>query len=171
MLTIYVTGGPNPRKITIFLEEVAIPYECKLVDVYSGEHLSPDFLSVNPNGRLPALQDTQGPDGEIVLWESGAILQYMDGVAGIQGWQWIFLLEGAPAVILGFIVFSYLTDRPEKAEWLTAEQRTWLTEQMAREEKYRVQHHGMTLWQAMADGRCILEGMLEKENKEAMVEL
>jgi GST-like protein len=53
MLTAYVTGGPNPRKITIFLEEVGLPYICKVVDVYSGEQLSPEFLSVNPNGRLP----------------------------------------------------------------------------------------------------------------------
>jgi GSH-dependent disulfide-bond oxidoreductase len=77
MLTVYVTGGPNPRKITIFLEEVALPYNCNVVDVYSGEHRSPEFLSVNPNGRLPALRDTHGPDGEMVLWESGAILQYL----------------------------------------------------------------------------------------------
>jgi GSH-dependent disulfide-bond oxidoreductase len=77
MLTVYVTGGPNPRKITIFLEEVGLAYSCKVVDVYSGEHRSPEFLRVNPNGRLPALQDTEGPGGEIVLWESGAILQYL----------------------------------------------------------------------------------------------
>jgi GST-like protein len=74
MLTVYVTGGPNPRKITIFLEEVGLPYTCKVVDVYSGEQLSPEFLSVNPNGRLPALQDTEGPDGNLVVWESGASL-------------------------------------------------------------------------------------------------
>ena len=77
MLTVYVTGGPNPRKITIFLEEVGLPYQCKTVDVYSGEQLSPEFLGVNPNGRLPALQDTEGPDGNLVIWESGAILQYL----------------------------------------------------------------------------------------------
>jgi GST-like protein len=78
MLTaVYVTGGPNPRKITIFLEVVGLPYTCKVVDVYSGERLSPEFLSVNPNGRLPALQDTEGPDGNLVIWESGAILQYL----------------------------------------------------------------------------------------------
>src|ERR1700730_12569497 len=110
MLTIYVTGGPNPRKITIFLEEVAIPYKCKLVDVYSGEHLSPDFLSVNPNGRLPALQDTQGPDGEIVLWESGAILQYLaekterllprTGAAPYEVLKWVYF-QVAHAPYLG----------------------------------------------------------------------
>jgi GSH-dependent disulfide-bond oxidoreductase len=77
MLTVYVTGGPNPRKITIFLEEIGVAYNCKPVDVYSGEQRSPEFLMVNPNGRLPALRDTEGPDGEMVLWESGAILQYL----------------------------------------------------------------------------------------------
>ncbi len=72
MLTVYVTGGSNPRKITIFLEEVGLPYFCKVVDVYSGEQLSPEFLSVNPNGRLPALQDTEGPDGNLVESKSRA---------------------------------------------------------------------------------------------------
>jgi GST-like protein len=45
MLTVYVTGGPNPRKISIFLEEVALPYHCEVVDVYSGEQRSPHFLA------------------------------------------------------------------------------------------------------------------------------
>jgi GSH-dependent disulfide-bond oxidoreductase len=110
MLTVYVTGGPNPRKITIFLEEVAIPYNWKAVDVYSGEHLSPDFLNINPNGRLPALQDTQGPDGEIVLWESGAILQYLaektgrllpqDGALRYEVLKWVYF-QVAHAPYLG----------------------------------------------------------------------
>jgi GST-like protein len=74
MLTAYVSAGPNPRKITILLEELGIEYKWKLVDGYKGEHKQPEYLAVNPNGRLPALHDS---DGDLVLWESGAILQYV----------------------------------------------------------------------------------------------
>jgi len=56
---------------------------------------------------------------------SGAIL-YMDGVLGLGGWQWIFLLEAAPAVLLGVAAFFWLTDRPEHASWLAPAQRQWL---------------------------------------------
>src|SRR6201991_2424397 len=56
---------------------------------------------------------------------SGAIL-YMDGTLGLGGWQWIFILEAVPAVLLGFAAFGYLTDAPQDAAWLTAEQRQWL---------------------------------------------
>ena len=77
MLKVYIHGGPNPRKITILLEELGLTYETELVDMYEGKHLAPAFIAVNPNGRLPALHDPDGPDGPIVLWESGAILQYL----------------------------------------------------------------------------------------------
>jgi MFS family permease len=50
---------------------------------------------------------------------SGAILQYLSGAAGLAGWQWLFLLEGLPSVVLGFATLYYLTDRPEQASWLT----------------------------------------------------
>jgi GST-like protein len=82
MLKVFVHGGPNPRKITILLEELGWPYEWELVDMYEGQHVSPSFLKVNPNGRLPALVDRDGPEGEIVLWESGAMLQYLADKSG-----------------------------------------------------------------------------------------
>src|SRR3954464_9443740 len=56
---------------------------------------------------------------------SGAILG-MDGFLGLGGWQWIFLLEAAPTVVLGVLAFFWLTDRPEQAKWLAPEQREWL---------------------------------------------
>jgi ACS family tartrate transporter-like MFS transporter len=87
---------------------------------------------------------------------SGAILQYMDGVGGLRGWQWVFLLEGIPAVVLGFVVLLYLTDRPEQADWLTPEERDWLAGQLSEEHKHRGAHHSSTLVKAMVDPRVWL---------------
>ena len=56
---------------------------------------------------------------------SSALLE-MDGIAGLKGWQWMFILDGVPAVLLGIVVLVYLTDRPEKATWLADDEREWL---------------------------------------------
>src|SRR5690606_36036426 len=58
---------------------------------------------------------------------AGMLLQ-LDGWHGLEGWQWLFLLEGLPAVLLGFVVRWYLTDRPEQAKWLAPAEREWLAE-------------------------------------------
>ncbi|WP_038956860.1 MFS transporter, partial [Bradyrhizobium japonicum] len=60
---------------------------------------------------------------------SGALLE-MDGHLGFKGWQWLFVLEALPAVVLGFVVLGFLTDRPEKAKWLAEDERRWLVETM-----------------------------------------
>jgi MFS family permease len=57
---------------------------------------------------------------------SGAILQYLDGVLGLAGWQMMFLLQGIPTVLLGVVAWFYLTDRPQHAKWLSAGEREWL---------------------------------------------
>ncbi len=64
---------------------------------------------------------------------SGLLLGVQRG--HLMGWQWLFLIEGLPAVLLGGVALVYLTDRPEIATWLTTEERAWLVEQLAREEK------------------------------------
>ena len=51
----------------------------------------------------------------------------LHGVNGWSGWQWVFLIEGIPSIIAGIVTWFYLTDRPEQANWLTAEQRRWCT--------------------------------------------
>ncbi len=63
---------------------------------------------------------------------SGALLG-MHGVGGLAGWQWLFLLEGLPSILLGGLVFVYLTERPEQAAWLPAEGKAWLVDQLHRE--------------------------------------
>jgi MFS transporter, ACS family, tartrate transporter len=87
---------------------------------------------------------------------SGAIMKWLDQVGGLHGWQWVFLLEGAPAMILGVVVFFYLTDRPEQAQWLTPKERDWLAAEIGQEEKQRGQRHGSNLRQALLDGRVWL---------------
>jgi ACS family tartrate transporter-like MFS transporter len=87
---------------------------------------------------------------------SGVILQYTDGVAGLAGWQWLFLLEGLPTVVLGVIALYYLTDRPEEAMWLEPAERDWLAARMRGEERHRALRHGLTLLQALSDWRVWL---------------
>jgi ACS family tartrate transporter-like MFS transporter len=87
---------------------------------------------------------------------AGAILQYLNGVGGLRGWQWLFILEGLPAVALGLATLVYLTDRPEAADWLTAEERGWLIGQLGREENHQQQRHNLTLARALADRRVWL---------------
>src|SRR5579885_2293957 len=64
---------------------------------------------------------------------SGALLA-LDGRGGLAGWQWLFLLEGLPSVLLGLAVFGYLTDRPAAARWLPPEERAWLVARLAAEQ-------------------------------------
>jgi len=63
---------------------------------------------------------------------SGLLLQ-LDGVAGLKGWQWMFIIEGVPAVIMGLVVIKFLTESPARATWLKPEQRDWLVKEMAAE--------------------------------------
>lgn len=72
---------------------------------------------------------------------SGALLT-MDGILGLRGWQWLFLVEAAPAVLLAGVVLMYLTDRPEHATWLDDEEREWLVAEMKAEEASVTQAHG-----------------------------
>lgn len=71
-IKVYGQGGPNPPKVGFILEELALPYET--VHVAMGDVKNPDYIAVNPNGRLPAIHD---PNTDITLWETGAILEYI----------------------------------------------------------------------------------------------
>jgi len=87
---------------------------------------------------------------------SGGIMHYLDGVAGLAGWQWLFVLEGLPAAIMGLVVLCYLTDRPEQAYWLLPAERSWLAGRLALEERYREERHHLTLLQTFAYPRVWL---------------
>jgi ACS family tartrate transporter-like MFS transporter len=71
-----------------------------------------------------------------------AALMQLHGVAGLRGWQWLFILEGFPAVLLGFVTLWFLTNRPAEARWLDKESRDWLTETMAHEQARVVSRQG-----------------------------
>jgi ACS family tartrate transporter-like MFS transporter len=87
---------------------------------------------------------------------SGFILQYMDQIGGLWGWQWVFLLEGIPAVVLGFVTLAYLTDRPDQARWLTSAERTWLAQQIENERNLLAPSRSHSLIAALLDPRVWL---------------
>ncbi len=77
-LQLYSLPTPNGVKVSIMLEEVGLPYEPHLVDIMKSESQTPEFLSLNPNGKIPAILDPDGPGGKpLGLFESGAILIYL----------------------------------------------------------------------------------------------
>ena len=88
---------------------------------------------------------------------SGAILG-LDGFYGLKGWQWLFLLEGLPAVILGLVVAFYLTDRPEQASWLTRGEREWVVSELTRERQACSSPH--LIREALTNGTVWLLGSI-----------
>ena len=83
MIDLYTWGTPNGRKVSIMLEECGLPYAVHPVNIRTNEQFAPDFLKLNPNGKIPALVDSDGPDGKpYALMESGAILLYLAGKTG-----------------------------------------------------------------------------------------
>src|SRR6201996_9124871 len=82
-LQLYSLPTPNGVKVSIMLEEIALPYEVHLVDFGKDDQKTPEFLSLNPNGKIPAILDPDGPGGApLPLFESGAILQYLGEKTG-----------------------------------------------------------------------------------------
>ncbi|RFB79752.1 MFS transporter [Methylovirgula sp. 4M-Z18] len=86
---------------------------------------------------------------------SAALLQ-MDNLAGLKGWQWMFVLEALPAVLLGVFVFFFMTDRPQQAQWLKDDERRWLVETMDAEIASRKAHGHASLWRGLADLRVLI---------------
>ncbi|HVY17792.1 MAG TPA: MFS transporter [Rhodopila sp.] len=83
-------------------------------------------------------------------------LLQLDGTLGLTGWQWMFLAEGIPAALLGFVVLGFMTDRPSSAKWLTQEERQWLETTLARErDEVEGVHSQLSLWQGLVDPRVL----------------
>jgi ACS family tartrate transporter-like MFS transporter len=85
---------------------------------------------------------------------SGALLE-MHGFLGLSGWQWMFIVEAVPALVLGVVVLFYMTDRPEKAKWLRDDERNWLVATMNAEAANKAGTASHSIWRGLADLRVI----------------
>lgn len=86
---------------------------------------------------------------------SGMLLG-LDGIMGLKGWQWLFIIEGIPSVLLGIVTWFYLTDKPSKADWLTPDQKMWLADKLESERTVKESAHGMSLGQALTSPKVLM---------------
>ena len=124
MIDLYAGPTPNARKIFIMLEELGIPYAIHEIDILAGDQFTPEFLAINPNNKMPAIVDPDGPGGDpISVWESGAILIYLaekhgrfipaDPRARIECLKWLmFQMAGVGPMAGQFAFFRFYA--PEK---------------------------------------------------------
>jgi GSH-dependent disulfide-bond oxidoreductase len=117
-LQLYSLPTPNGVKVSIMLEEIGLPYEVHLVDFNTDDQKTPEFLSLNPNGKIPAIIDPDGPGGRpLPLFESGAILQYLaektgqllpqDPARRYQTIQWVHFQMGGIGPMFGQVGFFH----------------------------------------------------------------
>jgi MFS transporter, ACS family, tartrate transporter len=84
---------------------------------------------------------------------------YMDGVLGLRGWQWVFISEAIPALILSVVTWFYMTETPSVANWLAPDEREWLVKRQAAEVRQIEQAHGMSVWQVIRNPRVLALGL------------
>jgi GSH-dependent disulfide-bond oxidoreductase len=117
-LQLYSWPTPNGVKVSIMLEEIGLPYEAHSVNIGKNESWTPEFLSLNPNGKIPAILDPEGPGGKpFGLFESGAILLYLAEKTGklipsdpARRWetiQWVFFQMANVGPIFGQVGFFH----------------------------------------------------------------
>ena len=117
-LQLYSLATPNGVKVSIMLEEIGLPYEAHKVDFGKNDQVSPEFLSLSPNNKIPAILDPHGPGGQpLALFESGAILVYLaektgqllpkDPAARYQTLQWVMFQMGGVGPMFGQLGFFH----------------------------------------------------------------
>ncbi|QDI46972.1 glutathione S-transferase [Serratia marcescens] len=117
-LQLYSLPTPNGVKVSIMLEEIGLPYEAHLIDIGNNETWTPEFLTLNPNGKIPAIIDPDGPGGRpLPLFESGAILLYLAEKSGrflpqdpaqrYETIQWVFFQMAAVGPMFGQLGFFH----------------------------------------------------------------
>lgn len=117
-LQLYSLPTPNGVKVSIALEEVGLPYEAHLVDILKGDQHTPEFLALNPNGKIPAIIDPDGPGGApIGMFESGAILMYLAEKTGMllprdpaRYWEtveWVFFQMASVGPMFGQVGYFF----------------------------------------------------------------
>ena len=110
------------------------------------------WFPARERGRAVALFMTATAMAGVVGAPLSSVLLRLDGVRGLHGWQWLFLVEGLPAILLAPVVLARLTERPDDARWLTAEERQWLSREMAAEHAHADGAH-VTLGAALRSRR------------------
>ncbi len=124
MIDLYSWATPNGHKIHIMLEETGLPYRVHPVDIGAGDQFKPEFLKISPNNKMPAMIDSDGPDGKpISMFESGAMLLYLASKTGQflpvdlrERWstlQWLMFQMGGVGPMLGQ-AHHFLGYAPEK---------------------------------------------------------
>jgi GST-like protein len=127
MIELYTWPTPNGRKISIMLEEIALPYRAVAIDITNEQQLASDYLRINPNGKIPAITDSEGPGGApITIFESGAILLYLaekagrflpsEPVARITTIEWLMFQMGGLGPMLGQAQY-FRRFAPERVEY------------------------------------------------------
>jgi GST-like protein len=117
-IQLYSLPTPNGVKVSIMLEETGLPYEPHLIDIMKDESHTPEFVSLNPNGKIPAILDPDGPGGKpLGLFESGAILQYLAEKSGqflpadparrYETLQWLHFQMGGVGPMFGQLGFFH----------------------------------------------------------------
>ena len=91
---------------------------------------------------------------------SGGIMAVFDGVAGLEDWQWLFLIEAIPAILAAVFVLFFLDDGPEDAKWLPDDEKRWLAERLESEEQVRLTHERHTIGEVFKDRRVLVFGLL-----------
>ena len=87
-------------------------------------------------------------------------LLYLDGIFGLRGWQWLFLLEGLPPIVLGIVTWFYLTERPAEARWLDADERRWLSDRIETEHASKRQQLQLSVVQTFFNPRVVALGLV-----------
>jgi GST-like protein len=127
MIDLYTWTTPNGRKVSIMLEELALPYRVHPVNIGQGEQYKPEYVKINPNSKIPSIVDPEGPDGRpVTMMESGAILIYLAGKTGkllpasvrdrYVALQWLMFQMGGVGPIFGQ-VHHYLRAAKEQVPY------------------------------------------------------
>jgi MFS transporter, ACS family, tartrate transporter len=117
------------------------------------------WFPVNARARAVAWFMTANPLAGIVGSPVSGALLGLSG-KGLSGWQWMFLMEGVPAIVLGIVVFWALADNPREATWLKGDERTWLLERLALEQQAESSLRKENLWQVLVSGRIWMLSMV-----------
>ena len=125
MITLYTAATPNGHKVSIALEELGLPYRLQVLDLSAGEQKRPEFLAINPNGRIPAIVDHDA--GDFAVFESGAILVYLaektgrlmpqDAPGRSRVLQWLMFQMGGVGPMMGQanVFYRYFPEKIQPA--------------------------------------------------------